>query len=188
MRLLVTGATGSGTTTLGRALASSYSVPHADTDDYLWMPTSPPYIRKRPAARRVALMASVFLPRESWILSGSVIGWDRELVDLLDGVVFLAVDSTIRMGRLHDRQVLRYGAKIEDGGVNEAAHRDFMDWARGYDDDGSDVSRTAHEKWLSGLLCPILRLDSADSVGVMLTTVDRWFCEHGNGDPGILAG
>ena len=41
--LHITGASGSGTTTLGRALASAWAVPHADTDDYFWVPTTPPY-------------------------------------------------------------------------------------------------------------------------------------------------
>ena len=42
-RVLVLGATASGTTTLARALADRWSVPHADTDDYFWVPTDPPY-------------------------------------------------------------------------------------------------------------------------------------------------
>jgi type II secretory pathway predicted ATPase ExeA len=37
-RIQVTGASGSGTTTLGRALADLWSVPHADADDHLFVP------------------------------------------------------------------------------------------------------------------------------------------------------
>ena len=60
-RLLVTGASGSGTTTLGRALATDWAVPHADVDDYFWLPTSPAYVDKRPVDDRLRLMAEVFL-------------------------------------------------------------------------------------------------------------------------------
>ena len=60
------GASGAGTTTLGRSLADHWSVPHADADDYFWVPTVPPYVEKRPEADRVTLMRSVFLPREAW--------------------------------------------------------------------------------------------------------------------------
>jgi adenylate kinase family enzyme len=59
----VTGASGSGTTTLARAVADAWSVPHADANDYFWMPTDPPYVDKRREADRVALMAQVFLPQ-----------------------------------------------------------------------------------------------------------------------------
>ena len=46
-RLHVTGASGAGTTTLARVIASEWSVPHADVDDYFRVPTSPPYRIKR---------------------------------------------------------------------------------------------------------------------------------------------
>ena len=71
-RLHVIGASGSGTTTLARALADFWSVPHADADDYFWEPSDPPYVVRRPEADRLALMRSVFVPREAWVLSGSI--------------------------------------------------------------------------------------------------------------------
>lgn len=62
-RVLVTGAGGAGTTTLASSLAGGWSVPHADADDYYWVPTDPPYRSKRDPAARVALTEQVFLPR-----------------------------------------------------------------------------------------------------------------------------
>jgi adenylate kinase family enzyme len=80
-RVLVLGATASGTTTLARALANRWSVPHADTDDYFWVPTDPPYTEKRPEEQRLRLMQEMFLPRSAWVLSGSVMGWGEPLGD-----------------------------------------------------------------------------------------------------------
>jgi adenylate kinase family enzyme len=37
------GASGSGATSLGRALAAALALPHHDADDCLWLPTVPPY-------------------------------------------------------------------------------------------------------------------------------------------------
>ncbi|WP_405160848.1 hypothetical protein OG203_31345 [Nocardia sp. NBC_01499] len=174
-RLLVTGASGVGTTTLGRALASLQSVPHADVDDYFWIATSPPYTYKRPIEDRLALMNSLFLPRDAWILSGSLMGWGDSLIKMFDGVVFLTVDPHARMDRLMNREVLRYGDTIEQGGFNEAAHHEFMDWARGYDDANfSGRSRAQHERWLTELPCPVLRLDSAESVPELISAVTDW--------------
>jgi adenylate kinase family enzyme len=181
-RLLLTGASGSGTTTLGRELASLRSIPHAEVDDYFWVPTTPPYTRKRPAEDRLRLMEALFLPRDSWVLSGSVMGWGDSLIGRLDGVVFLTVEPGTRMDRLREREVLRYGDTIGQGGVNEAAHRDFIAWARGYDDDTFDGRSLAeHERWLAGLPCPVLRLDSARPVPAMLRAVAGWVAEPGSG-------
>ena len=52
-RIHITGASGSGVTSLGRALADSLAMPHHDTDDYLWRPTIPPYRETRNYVRRV---------------------------------------------------------------------------------------------------------------------------------------
>ena len=41
-RIHILGASGSGTTTLGRALAERLQCPHFDADDYFWVPTDPP--------------------------------------------------------------------------------------------------------------------------------------------------
>ena len=49
----VTGASGSGVTTLARALAERLSVAHLDTDDFYWLPSDPPYQQKREIASRV---------------------------------------------------------------------------------------------------------------------------------------
>jgi adenylate kinase family enzyme len=47
MRILITGASGAGTTTLGKAVASKMNWSFIDTDDYYWLPTKPQYQEKR---------------------------------------------------------------------------------------------------------------------------------------------
>jgi hypothetical protein len=52
MRMLVTGAAGSGTTTLPAALAEHRSVPAIEADEAFWLPTDPRYrLRAREEAR-----------------------------------------------------------------------------------------------------------------------------------------
>ena len=58
MRIHVTGASGSGTSTLGRALAKHLDFTHLDADDFYWQPTLPPYTAKRNSVERLALLAS----------------------------------------------------------------------------------------------------------------------------------
>lgn len=108
-RLHVTGASGSGTTTLVQALADTWAVPHADADDYFWLPTDPPYVDKRSEVNRLALMEQVFLPREAWVLSGSMLGWGDSVVGRCDAVVFLTLDPAERMRRIEAREHVRRG-------------------------------------------------------------------------------
>ena len=167
--MLVTGASGVGTTTLGRALADRWSVPHADVDDYFWLPTSPPYTRKRPEDERLRLMTELFLPRSSWVLSGSVMGWGDSLRETCDAIVFLTLNAAPRMSRLRERELARYGE------VDEVAHRAFFEWARGYDDPPfAGRSRVRHDRCLTTVSLPVLRLDAAPPVRDLVEAVDSW--------------
>ncbi len=174
-RLLITGASGAGTTTLGRALADYWAVPHADVDDYFWIPTSPAYTDKRPVEERLPLMKAVFLPRDAWVLSGSLMGWGDPLIEMFDAAVMITLDPATRMDRLQQRQAVRYGTAIEAGGTSELAHREYLDWARGYDDsEFVGRNRARHERWLSRLPCPVARLDSAEPAARLLQAVVSW--------------
>ena len=50
-RIHVVGASGSGATTLGAALAKAMGVTHQDSDFFFWLPTQPPFTTQRPPCR-----------------------------------------------------------------------------------------------------------------------------------------
>ena len=171
-RVLVIGATASGTTTLARALAGRWSGPHADTDDDFWMPTDPPYTDKRPAEDRLRLMAEMFLPRRAWVLSGSVMGWGEPLRDHVDVLVFCSLDQDVRLARLRAREAVRYGDRIRPGGDLATTHEEFVTWAAGYERaDFPGRSRTLHEEWLTRFDGPILRLETAGPVDTLVDEI-----------------
>ncbi len=160
-RIHVFGASGAGVTTLGRALANSLAIPHHDTDDYFWLPTSPPYRRQRDIRDRLRLMQEMFLARDAWVLSGSLEGWGVSLSAAFDLVAFLYVPTEIRMRRLRDRETRRFGRDVvAPGGWRHQETEDFLEWASHYDDgtrEGRSLRR--HLAWLETLSCPLLRLD-----------------------------
>jgi adenylate kinase family enzyme len=52
-RIHITGASGSGATTLGAGLAAALRVPWHDTDSYYWVATEPPFTTPRPMPERL---------------------------------------------------------------------------------------------------------------------------------------
>ncbi|HEY4920742.1 MAG TPA: AAA family ATPase [Xanthobacteraceae bacterium] len=179
-RIHITGASGAGVTTLGRALAEVLALPHHDTDDYLWLPTAPPYRELRAVADRLRLMGEMFLPRADWVLSGGLDGWGDALIPLFDLVVFLRVPNAVRIARLRDREARHFGADaIGPDGWRHAETEDFIEWASHYEDgtrEGRNLAR--HEAWLVALPCPVLRLDGTrptrDLVGEVAAEVSSF--------------
>ncbi|MCW8308226.1 hypothetical protein AruPA_14390 [Acidiphilium sp. PA] len=171
-RVYVLGASGSGMTTQGDALAAALGVPHADSDDFLWLPTNPPFTTKRDTVDRRALLRAPLPVSGSWVFSGSALSWDDEIAPFYDLIVFLRLDPVERMARLRRREVARYGDRIAAGGDMAAIHTAFMEWAASYDDGGlGHRSLLSHETWLATQTTPILRLTTTDSVPSMIRTV-----------------
>jgi adenylate kinase family enzyme len=172
MHLHIMGASGSGTTTLGRAVARRRGCPHHDADDYYWLPTDPPFTEARPMPERLNRLHRALAASEAWVLSGAVTGWGMRLAVAFDLVVFLHLDPALRMARLREREVRRHGARIEVGGDMAAIHASFMAWAAAYETAGLDQrSRAQQESWLADLPCPVLRLDSARPVEALVEAV-----------------
>jgi adenylate kinase family enzyme len=166
MRVHIVGASGSGTTTLGRALAGRLGCPHLDTDDFFWLPSDPPFQHVRERSARQARLGDALGGSRAWVLSGSLCGWGDVFIPQFELVVFLWVPADERIARLREREHTRYGSAIEAGAPLHERHVRFIAWASGYDD-GLDVPercRRLHEEWLARLPCPVLRLEGTGSV------------------------
>lgn len=171
-RIHIFGASGSGTSTLGAALARRINGRHLDTDDYYWAETDPPYTEKNEPAQRVAMIQKDVEGLDSWVLSGSICSWGDPLLDSFSLAVFVQLDPTIRMQRLRDREVLRHGDRIQPSGDMRQQHLDFIDWAASYDTAKAPIrSLDLHHRWMKGLNCPILEVNSADPVTALCDQV-----------------
>jgi adenylate kinase family enzyme len=174
-RIHVMGASGSGVTTLGRAIADALALPHHDSDDYLWQPTKPPYRNLREPADRLRLMHDMFVPRADWVLSGALSGWGDELIGCFDLVVFLKTEHDLRMRRLREREATHFGAEvIAPGGWRHEETESFLEWASHYED-GTREGRSlaTQEAWIAALPCPVLRLDGARPIADLVMDVRR---------------
>lgn len=164
MRVLITGASGSGTTTLGRALAAETGLRFFDADDYFWIPSDPPFQHKRdPQTRLRNLLRD--LGESSAVIAGSVMNWGAELEDSLSLIIFLTVSAEIRVARLRDRELKLLG-RID---------AEFLAWAAQYDEGKLEGrSRQRHEHWLTRRRCPVLRVDGDTSTPDRLAKVREY--------------
>ena len=173
-RIHVFGAAGSGTSTLGRHLASAIGGSHLDTDSYYWLKSEPPFTQKRAPSDRISLIEHDVQGKARWVLSGSICSWGDPLLHRFTLAVFLYLDPAIRMARLAERERARYGDRILPGEDMHEQHVQFMAWASSYDTAKAPVrSFDLHERWLAGLKCPVIRMDSGHSVDDLCNEVLR---------------
>ena len=160
-RVHVVGASGAGTTTLGRAVAARLGAAHLGTDDFFWLPTDPPFQTVRERSERQALLGAALAGHTAWVLSGSLCGWGDLFIPRFELVVFVWLAPEIRLARLRERERQRYGAAaLAPGGSRHAKYEEFIAWAARYDEstDVAERSLRMHEQWLAALPCPVLRI------------------------------
>lgn len=87
------GASGSGTSTLGRKISEELGYKFMDTDDYFWVPANPQYTTKRKREERLALMKEDIIENENVVISGSLVDWGDELIPMFTLVVRLVTDT-----------------------------------------------------------------------------------------------
>lgn len=155
LHVLITGSSGSGTTTLGRAVAQQLQIPFFDADDYFWAQASPPFTTKRDPVARLNLFLDDLRKTPSAIIAGSIMNWGAELENGFSLIVFLTLNSEMRVARLRERELALFGQ------VNPK----FLEWAAQYDEGhlpGRSLNR--HEQWLRKRSCSVLRLDGDLSI------------------------
>ncbi len=159
------GASGSGTTTLGKKICEELGYTFVDTDDYFWMPTDPKFILKRPREERIELMKKDIDRADHVVISGSLVDWGDVLIPYFTLAVRIEMEQEIRIERLKQREKKRFGARIESGGDMYRQHLDFIEWAKAYDTGGLNMrSKAKHDEWQKLLPCEILHLDGANTV------------------------
>jgi adenylate kinase family enzyme len=159
MKILIMGASCAGSTTLGKALSAKIGYPYFDTDHFFWEPSDVPFSVKRDPGLRLQMFTDALAAQPDHIVGGSLVSWGDHWHEYFDLIVFLYIPPEIRMQRLKDREVERYGDAILNDPVRKDNYQRFLAWAEAYDTNAhSGRSLRVHEEWLSKVTCPVLEI------------------------------
>ncbi|GAB1858716.1 adenylate kinase [Flavobacteriaceae bacterium MHTCC 0001] len=176
MKILLFGASGSGTTTLGNGIEKQTDFKHLDVDDYYWEKTNPPFQEKVPLTERNENLKTDFKKFENVVVSGSMVSWGKEWETVFDLAIFIQLENTERMERLKKRETERYGKKLLTDKKIQRNSKAFLEWANQYENPNFD-GRTLklHNDWIELLDCKVLRLDGKTelnkNVGIVLNEI-----------------
>jgi adenylate kinase family enzyme len=178
MKIHLLGPSCSGTSTLGNLIAEKYKIPWYDTDEIFWIKTDPPFIRKREKNERTNLLKDIFEKNNSLVLSGSAMGWGDFIKEHLDIVIYKYVEQNIRIKRLMEREIKRYGKRIEPGNDMYEKHKEFVEWNKKYETGGMEMrSRESELFWIRDIKCEIIKLEenrtSEDELKIVSEIIEK---------------
>ena len=177
--IIVFGASGSGCTSLGRALAQKLNFKHFDTDDYFFEVNNPPFeMKERPLNERISLLCPLLL-ENNFVLSGCIREWDGAFDSLLSMAVFLITPKETRIERAENREFNRNGTRIKPGGDLYDKHKNFIDYIATYDNGGMETrSLASQEFWAKNLTCPVIRVDGMLDLCINVENITKQFFKY----------
>ncbi len=150
--IIVFGANGSGKTTLGHELARILSFKHVDHEDYAFHESEIPYTNLRTEEECIELMLADIQKYGSFVLSSVTGNFGENIVPFYDLAIFLSAPHDIRMERINQREVLRFGDRVLKGGDMYESQQDFHNFVS-----TRDLSRI--DQWAETLISPVIRID-----------------------------
>ncbi|MCL2285471.1 MAG: shikimate kinase [Firmicutes bacterium] len=172
MGIIIFGASGAGSTTLGKEIAERLSYQYLDIDDYLWRwDTEIPLTATRPSEERTKGLMSDIKKYPDFVISGTIFN-DRKLFHpLLDLAVFISTPAEVCAERVRIREYARWGKRVLPGGDMYKITRfhgdvnDYIANAQKYETaEVSKFGRKLHEQWITELPCPVIRMDGTKSI------------------------
>jgi adenylate kinase family enzyme len=171
--LHIYGASGSGTSTLGKYISKQLGYTFMDTDEYYWLPTNPQYTTTRAKTERIQMMKKDILSSDNVVISGSLVDWGDSLIPYFTLAIRVITDSKVRIARLKEREKKEFGSRIDDGGDMYKNYLEFIEWAAAYDTGNVMMrSKAKHDEWEKLLRCRQIVVSGENELKYNLTIIE----------------
>jgi len=148
----INGGNGSGKTTLGRELAYILDYKHIDHEDYAFEQSDIPYTVPRLHKKCVELMLTDIEKSEGFVLSAVTGDFGNEIESLYALAVYIVAPKELRIERVKQRGIERYGERVLEGGNMYEQQKGFVEFVA-----ARPLSRI--EQWIEALTCPVIHID-----------------------------
>ncbi|MFA6860119.1 MAG: AAA family ATPase [Clostridia bacterium] len=175
MKIHIIGAAGSGTSSIGKYIASKHNYKQIESDYYAWKLTDPPFSEYRDAKESQALLKEVFEAYENLVLCGSIAKWGQEFAREFDLVIFLKAPTRVRVKRLKEREFFLHGNRVLPSGDMHDNFVNFLWYAKHYNrGDLSFRSLALHKKFIKDFIsCPVLKVNTNKNFKKIYSKIDK---------------
>jgi len=166
------GASGSGSTTLARAVSKEFGFHHIDTDDAIWEKTDPPFTKRKSSNESLDYCNKELSIYHKNVISGSIIGFGESLKSHVDLFIYMNLPLETRINRIKQREQNRFKERVLPGGDLYAQHLEFLDWVSQYEILDENVrSHKQHMKWLEDVNVPVIIITEEQDLKSLLDLI-----------------
>ncbi len=180
MNIQITGASGSGKTSIGKKLSEILNCNYIDTDDILWLwdKSVQPYTVAINDIESCEKLKQILLNNPSTIASGMFYPWSESLIYMFDLLIVIDTDKEIRRKRIIDREYEMYGNRFKKGGDMYNQFNEFLNWSMSYDTSDDKLgSKKATDEWTKKFNCDILYIDGSkpinENIDIILAKISK---------------
>jgi len=162
--ICICGLNGCGKTTLAGALAKELNFKHMDIEQYYFTSTNNPYASSRTREEVERLLLEDIKQNPCFIFSAVNGDMITDINIKYALVVYLDVPLEVRMNRIRQRAVDKFGDRVLPGGDMYEQEEKFFSYAE---------KRTPEkiEGWLDTLSCKVIRLDGTKPIQVSVELI-----------------
>ena len=165
--IILCGLNGCGKTTLGRLVAERLGWRALDVEPY-WFPSAENYGESRAREEVQALLLADLERSEGFVFSSVNCSWGEVIERHFCLAVYLAAPKEVRLERIRQRERLRFGERVLEGGDLYASQQRFHVFAEGRSEEPILAA-------LQTLSCPVLKLNATLPPEVLADEILRVF-------------
>ncbi|MGI6256060.1 MAG: AAA family ATPase [Acutalibacter sp.] len=165
--ILIFGPSGAGKTTLGRRVAQELGVAFLDIDDYIWRKDTPkPFSTMYSREEKISRLREAVFQAGRFVMAGSMDSFHQHFDPFFRLAVYLDAPASLRVERVHQRELEQFGSRVLPGGDMEEDHRRFLQDVAGYDQGAGGATRQSHQAWINSLRCKVITLDGSNPIKI----------------------
>ena len=165
--IAIVGGNGSGKTTLGKYLAALLAYKHIDVEDYYFKQSAVPYADPRSKEEVQKLILEDIHQYGHFVLSAVNGDMGEEINDLYRHIVYLQAPLDIRIKRVKQRSLDKFGSRVLEGGDMFEQEQNFYRFVASRSLDQTD-------NWIKKMCLPVLCLDGTAPISDNIIRIREW--------------
>ena len=155
--IAIAGANGSDKTTLGKHLAKLLGFKHMDVENYYFKDSVIPYANPHTKEEVQKLLLADIKRNGRFILSAVNCDFGKDINTLYDCVIYIKAPLEIRLHRIKQRSIDKFGCRVYKGGDLYEQEQAFYNFV-------ASRSMKKTDAWMQSVKCPVIYVDGTKPV------------------------